>query len=69
MKISQPIFVFVIVLLSAMILNACSKTDDGEKKEHFASSQQKALEKAQGVEDMLKETEEKRRKEMEESSK
>ena len=69
MKISKSIFVFVLLMLSAFILSACSKSDDGENKEHFASSQQKALEKAQGVEDMLKETEEKRRKEMEESSK
>lgn len=62
---------FSFLLLSFLLttsLVACSKSDDAEESEHFASSQQKALEKAQGVEDMLQETEEKRRKDMEQSS-
>lgn len=49
-------------------LNACSKSEESEDKEHFASSQQRALEKAKGVEDVLQQTEEKRRKELEQSS-
>ena len=69
MKIFRWFSMIIFVSLAAAVLNGCSKSQEGEEKEHFASSQQKALEKAKGVEDMLKETEEKRRKEMEESSK
>ena len=68
-KMSKWFFLCLFAVFTVFVVNACSKSEEGEEKEHFASSQQKALEKAKGVEDMLKDTEEKRRKEMEEESK
>ena len=56
-----------LVLIISMLL-ACSKSEENESEEHFLSSQQKAMEKAEGVEDMLKETEEKRRKDAEQAT-
>lgn len=37
-------------------------SSSSEESEHFLSAQQRAMEKAKGVEDMLQQTEEKRRK-------
>lgn len=67
MTISKSVFYVLFAVMLAFTLNACSKSEESEDEEHFASSQQRALEKAKGVEDMLKETEEKRRKELEQS--
>lgn len=64
-KLVSTVFFSTVVLL---FLAGCSKSEEGEDKEHFASSQQRALEKAKGVEDMLQDAEEKRRKEMEQAS-
>lgn len=49
-----------LVLVIGLFVSACSKTeqDDGE---HFASSQQKALEKAQAVEGTILDAEKKKR--------
>ena len=67
MKFPKSLSVILLSFLLTTFLVACSKSEETEESEHFASSQQKALEKAQGVEDMLQETEEKRRKEMEQA--
>ena len=47
-----------------IVVAACSKSGE-EDTEHFASSQQRALEKAKGVEDMLMDSEKERRKKAE----
>jgi uncharacterized lipoprotein YehR (DUF1307 family) len=64
---SKLLFPVLFSVLLAFALSACSKSEDSEDEEHFASSQQRALEKAKGVEDMLQQSEEKRRKELEQS--
>ena len=46
-------------------LLACSKSDDDQNKEHFASTQQRALEKAKAVDGILKDAEEKQRQQLE----
>ena len=53
------------LLMFSVTLMACSKSDDSNT-EHFASSQQRALEKAKNVDNLLQDAEEKRRKQMEE---
>lgn len=68
MKFPKRLSILLLSFLLSTVLVACSKSEEGEESEHFASSQQRALEKAQGVEDMLQETDEKRRKEMEQAS-
>lgn len=55
------------LLIFSVILLACSKSGE-EDSEHFASTQQRALEKSKEVEGLLQETEEKRRKQMEEAN-
>jgi len=60
---------FALMLVVLVCFAACSKSEEDGNKEHFASSQQRALEKAKGVEDMLQETEQKRRKEADEAAK
>lgn len=55
-------------LLFLSLIVSCSKSDENKDSEHFLSGQQKALEKAKGVEDMLQQNEEKRRKEAEEAA-
>lgn len=65
---SKLVFTGLLVAFFVFALSACSKSEESEDKEHFASSQQRALEKAKGVEDMLMENEEKRRKQTEQSS-
>ena len=53
------------LLLLAMALVACSSSQDPEDKEHFASSQQRALEEAKNVGNVLQEADEKKRQELE----
>lgn len=64
----MKIFKLFSFLLLASLLFSCSKSEENEDSEHFLSGQQKALEKAQGVEDMLQQTEKKRRENAEETS-
>lgn len=56
------------LLFLLSILLSCSKSEENKEEEHFLSGQQRSLEKAQGVEDMLQESEEKRRKQAEEAA-
>jgi len=57
---------WVSLLVFVIFLLGCSKSGE-EDPEHFASTQQRALEKSKEVEGLLQETEEKRRKQMEEA--
>jgi|GEM_PF-5233789 len=56
-----------IILLVALgaSLAACSKSDDQENQEHFLSGQQRALERAQDVENVIQQAEEKKRQQLE----
>ncbi len=67
MTMPKSVFAILLFAVFTFSITACSKSEEGEDKEHFASSQQRALEKAKGVEDVLQDAEEKRRKEMEQS--
>lgn len=58
----QTIILFV--ALSALLV-ACSKSDDQESQEHFLSDQQRALERAQDVNNVIQQTEEKKRQQLE----
>jgi len=62
MKLQNIIFAVALVAL----LFACSKSDDQETQEHFLSGQQRALEKAKNVENVLQQADEKQRKQLEE---
>jgi len=62
MKLQNIIFSVALVAL----LFACSKSDDQETQEHFLSGQQRALEKAKNVENVLQQADEKQRKQLEE---
>ena len=55
---------FYLMLLTTALV-ACSSSQDPENTEHFASSQQRALEKAKNVENVLREADEKKRQELE----
>lgn len=58
------LYLFCVVVLGVTLLG-CSK-DDGQDDEHFASSQQHALEKAEGVEGMLMDADKKQREKLKE---
>ncbi|MGD8569247.1 MAG: hypothetical protein PVJ39_14265 [Gammaproteobacteria bacterium] len=53
------------VAVLGIVLVGCSK-DDGQNDEHFASSQQRALEKAKGVEGIVMDAEKKQREKLKE---
>lgn len=53
------------LILAVTILSACSKSGDTEEKEHFASSQQRALEKAKGVDKIIMDADAKQRQQLE----
>lgn len=57
----------IITLLVALgvSLMACSKSDDQESQEHFLSDQQRALERAQDVDNVIQQAEEKKRQQLE----
>ncbi|WP_455196291.1 hypothetical protein [Kaarinaea lacus] len=61
MKLRTIILLFA---LSALLM-ACSKSDDQESQEHFLSDQQRALERAQNVNNVIQQTEEKKRQQLE----
>jgi septal ring factor EnvC (AmiA/AmiB activator) len=61
MKLQTIILLFA---LSALLM-ACSKSDDQESQEHFLSDQQRALERAQNVNNVIQQTEEKKRQQLE----
>jgi len=61
MKLQTIILLFA---LSALLM-ACSKSDDQESQEHFLSDQQRALERAQDVNNVIQQTEEKKRQQLE----
>ena len=61
MKLSK---LFNLILL-ATVLVACSSSQDSENSEHFLSDQQRAMEKAKNVENVLQEADKKRREELE----
>lgn len=61
MKLQTIILLFA---LSALLV-ACSKSDDQESQEHFLSDQQRALERAQDVNNVIQQTEEKKRQQLE----
>lgn len=68
MKVLVKIFQLACVGIFAVTLVACSKSDEGQDEEHFASSQQRALEKAQAVDGMLQDAEAKKREQLENMS-
>jgi hypothetical protein len=55
---------FLPLLVFSVALAGCPKPDNND--EHFASTQQRALEKAKNVDKMLQDVEQKRRQQMEE---
>ena len=56
-----------ILLLTALSVSlfACSKSDDQENQEHFLSGQQRALERAQDVNNVIQQAEDKKRQQLE----
>ncbi|MGD8571460.1 MAG: hypothetical protein PVF34_11660 [Gammaproteobacteria bacterium] len=68
MKLLVKIFQIACIGVFAVTLLACSKSDEGQDKEHFASTQQKALEKAKAVDGMLQDAEAKKREQLENMS-
>ena len=54
---------FLIVIGATQI--ACSKSDDQENQEHFLSGQQRALERARDVDNVIQQAEEKKRQQLE----
>jgi uncharacterized lipoprotein YehR (DUF1307 family) len=58
----QKIILLVVLGVSLM---ACSKSDDQEGQEHFLSGQQRALERAQDVDNVIQQAEEKKRQQLE----
>lgn len=65
MNIFEKFLWLVCVTVLAGALLGCSKDADEQNGEHFASTQQRALEKAKGVDDMLKKAEDKQRQQLE----
>ncbi|WP_455223151.1 hypothetical protein [Kaarinaea lacus] len=61
MKLQNILF---IVAISALLF-ACSKSDEQKTEEHFLSGQQRALERAQDVNNVIQQAEEKQRKQLE----
>jgi len=61
MKLLHIILLFVF----SVTIVACSKSDEGENKEHFLSDQQRALERAKDVNNVIQEAEEKKRQQLE----
>ena len=61
-RLCQTIFV-----ISVFALSACAESTDEENKEHFLSSQQRALESAQDVNKVILDAEQKRRQQLEET--
>jgi len=57
-------YIVLLVVFSATML-ACSKPDEGENKEHFLSDQQRALERAQDVNNVIQQSEERKRQQLE----
>ena len=62
MKLS---YIILLVICSATML-ACSKSGDEENSEHFLSEQQRALDRAKDVNNVLQQSEEKKRQQLEE---
>lgn len=70
-------FLYVSLITSSIVITACSPAEEktteevaGESlgKEHFASDQKKALDKAKGVEQMLQDNADQRAKQIEEQT-
>lgn len=64
---------YVLFITSSLVIAACSNEEDKvtseeTNKEHFASDQKRALEKAKGVEQMLQDGADKRALEIEEQT-
>ncbi|MEJ2179245.1 MAG: hypothetical protein P8Y28_02150 [Gammaproteobacteria bacterium] len=62
MKLS---YIVLLVVCSATMV-ACSKSGDEENSEHLLSGQQRALERAKDVNNVLQQSEEKKRQQLEE---
>ena len=65
MNIFIKLLYLLCVAVLGIALQACSKSDDDQNKEHFASTQQRALEKAKAVDGILKDADEKQRQQLE----
>ena len=55
-----------IFIISVFALAACNKPTDEESKEHFLSDQQRALERAQDVNKVILDAEQKKRQQLQE---
>jgi uncharacterized lipoprotein YehR (DUF1307 family) len=56
--------ILLLTVLSVSLF-ACSKSDDQENQEHFLSGQQRALERAQDVNNVIQQAEDKKRQQLE----
>jgi len=65
MKSPRILSLLLFVTTLASLLVACSGSQDPEDKEHFLSSQQRALEKAKNVNNVLQQADQKQREELE----
>ncbi|WP_455208315.1 hypothetical protein [Kaarinaea lacus] len=61
MKLLNILF---LIFIGATLI-ACSKSDDQENQEHFLSGQQRALERARDVDNVIQQAEEKKRQQLE----
>ena len=57
-----------ILFMAFFLIGGCSSGEDNSSKEHFLKDQVQVLEKAKGVEQMLKSADDKRRQAIEEQS-
>lgn len=55
---------FLLLVVLSVSLMACAKSDE-ENQEHFLSDQQRALERAQDVNNVIQQAEEKKRQQLE----
>ncbi|HEY5601906.1 MAG TPA: hypothetical protein VIM41_02235 [Gammaproteobacteria bacterium] len=60
----KPLKLFLLIIIGVTLL-ACSKADDEKNQEHFLSGQQRALERAQDVNAVIQQAEEKKRQQLE----
>ncbi len=57
---------FLMIIIGSTPI-ACSRSDDQKTQEHFLSGQQRALERAQDVNNVLQQAEEKKRQQLEDT--
>ena len=55
----------VLLVVMSVTMVACSKSGEEENSEHFLSGQQRALERAKDVNNLVQDAEEKRRQQLE----